>query len=98
MVGNQFLSHPLLKIGHIYLSMVVLVNEMHISKKFTNSPSVQHLKSVYQVHIGMSAHDFIILLIFAKCYVLHHLGNISVLNKWGSTGRNVSVSGQHCKR
>ena len=31
MVGNQFLGHPLLKIGHIQLSMVILVYKMHIS-------------------------------------------------------------------
>jgi len=33
MLGNQFLGHPRIKIGHIHLSMVILVNKQHISKK-----------------------------------------------------------------
>ena len=63
-VQNQFLGHLLFKIGHIPLSMVILVNKMHISRK-SLIPLSTTFKSVYQVHTGMSAHDFITVLRFA---------------------------------
>jgi len=44
--------------------MVILVNKMHISKKSLIPLSTAY-KSVYQVHTGMSAHDFIFVLRFA---------------------------------